>query len=271
MLLHIIFSAALLGQPLANVGEAPIWVDSLAVAAKLESVDPWEAAGLYCAAARNGSIEAQYRLGMLYAFGEGVPANRKMAATLFSGAAGQGHAQALAMLETIRLGASELPPCILADVKPERMPVEARLVLPELNAQQQKVARIVQQIALWHDVDPRFALSIARVESQLNPAALSSRSAQGVMQLIPETAARFNVQNAFNTSQNIRGGVRYLRWLLDRYQGNIVLVAASYNAGEKAVDRYRGIPPYPETQQYVARVLRLYPYTQHRGKKGKIL
>ncbi|WP_293934835.1 transglycosylase SLT domain-containing protein [Iodobacter sp.] len=264
MLFNLIFSAAVALAPVPNMGEAPVWVDSLAAAAKLEPIDAWEAAALYCAAARNGSTEAQYMLGMLYAFGEGVPENRKMAATLFSSAAGQGHVRAQMMLETIRLGASQLPPCILADVKPEKMPEIVQPALPTLSANQQKIARIVRQIALWHDVDPNFALSIARVESQLNPQALSLKSAQGVMQLIPETAERFNVRDAFNASQNIKGGVRYLRWLLDRYQGNVKLVAASYNAGEKAVDRYHGVPPYPETQQYVAKVIRLYPYSQHK-------
>jgi soluble lytic murein transglycosylase-like protein len=270
MLFSLVFSAAISLAPIPNIGEAPVIKDSLATAAMLESVDAWEAAALYCAAARKGSTEAQYRLGMLYAFGEGVPENRKMAATLFSSAAEQGHVRAQVMLETIRLGASVLPPCILADVKPEKLPVLPVPTLPSLSANQQKIARIVQQIALWHDVDPQFALSIARVESQLNPQALSPKSAQGVMQLIPETAERFNVRDAFNASQNIRGGVRYLRWLLDRYQGNVVLVAASYNAGEKAVDRYRGVPPYPETRDYVEKVMKLYPYAQHKMKQRYI-
>ncbi|MCX7208662.1 MAG: transglycosylase SLT domain-containing protein [Proteobacteria bacterium] len=270
MMLNLLFSVSLVLAPVPNVGEAPVLAESLLAAARLESQDAWEAAALYCAAARKGSTEAQYRLGMLYAFGEGVPENRKMAATLFSSAAGQGHVRAQVMLETIRLGASVLPPCILADVKPEKLPPLPVPALPTLNANQQKIARIVQQIAMWHDVDPQFALSIARVESQLNPQALSLKSAQGVMQLIPETAERFNVKDAFNASQNIRGGVRYLRWLLDRYQGNVVLVAASYNAGEKAVDRYRGVPPYPETRDYVAKVMKLYPYAQHKMKQRYI-
>ncbi|WP_046353108.1 lytic transglycosylase domain-containing protein [Janthinobacterium sp. B9-8] len=270
MISSLLLGAALLSAPVPNAGEAPVLQESLAAAAKFESLDAWEAATLYCAAARKGSIEAQYRLGMLYAFGEGVPENRKMAATLFSGAAQQGHMRAQNMLETIRLGASALPPCILADIKPEKAPEPPMPPFPELSANQQKIARIVRQIALWHDVDPQFALSIARVESQLNPQALSPKLAQGVMQLIPETAERFNVKDAFNASQNIKGGVRYLRWLLDRYQGNVVLVAASYNAGEKAVDRYRGVPPYAETQEYVAKVIKFYPYAQHKMKQRLI-
>ena len=83
------------------------------------------------------------------------------------------------------------------------------------------------------------------------------------MQLIPATAERFNIKNAYDASQNIRGGVRYLRYLLSYYRGNVELAVAAYNAGEKAVDRYLGIPPYPETREYVKRLKRLYQRTTH--------
>ncbi len=75
------------------------------------------------------------------------------------------------------------------------------------------------------------------------------------MQLIPETAARFNVRKAFNVGENLRGGLTYLRWLLAYYQGDVVYAVAAYNAGERAVDRYGGVPPYPETREYVRKVL----------------
>jgi soluble lytic murein transglycosylase-like protein len=83
------------------------------------------------------------------------------------------------------------------------------------------------------------------------------------MQLIPETANRFNVRDSFDVSDNVRGGLAYLRWLLAYYKGYIALAAAAYNAGEAVVDRYQGIPPYPETREYVRRVLRLYGKTNH--------
>ena len=85
----------------------------------------------------------------------------------------------------------------------------------------------------------------------------------GLMQLIPATAERFNVKNAFNASQNIRGGVEYLKWLLSYYRGNVELAAAAYNAGEKAVDYHLGIPPYPETREYVKRLKKLYSRGTH--------
>ncbi|QLI80572.1 lytic transglycosylase domain-containing protein [Chitinibacter fontanus] len=232
--------------------------------ADLESSDPWQAAAYYCVQARQGNIEAQYRLGVLYAFGLGVPENRPAAASLFSIAAEQGHHQAQDMLDTIRISQNQLPACVLSAVLPEKAPVVAGSILRiTFKGEQQRTARIITQIARWHGVDPNFALSIAVVESRLQTFAVSPKSAMGVMQLIPDTAARFNVQDAFNVSQNVKGGVRYLRLLLDRYQGRIDLVSAAYNAGEGAVDKYRGIPPYRETQQYVSKIQKLYPAPIH--------
>jgi soluble lytic murein transglycosylase-like protein len=101
------------------------------------------------------------------------------------------------------------------------------------------------------------------VESAFETKAKSPKRAMGLMQLIPTTAVRFNVKNAFDASQNIKGGIRYLRWLLSYYRGNVELAAAAYNAGEKAVDRYSGIPPYPETREYVKRLKKLYQRSTH--------
>lgn len=103
-------------------------------------------------------------------------------------------------------------------------------------------------------VDQAIVRAIIHAESAYNPNALSRVGAQGLMQLMPATARRFGVNNAFDAAQNIRGGVQYLAWLLKRFNGNLTLAAAGYNAGEGAVDKYKGVPPYSETQRYVQRV-----------------
>jgi soluble lytic murein transglycosylase-like protein len=117
------------------------------------------------------------------------------------------------------------------------------------------IERLVNQLAPQFKVQPKLALTIIAVESNFDTAALSNRNAMGLMQLIPDTARRFGVRNAFDPQQNIRGGLAYLRWLLAYYQGDVKLVAAAYNAGEGAVDRHRGVPPFAETQEYVRRVM----------------
>jgi soluble lytic murein transglycosylase-like protein len=113
----------------------------------------------------------------------------------------------------------------------------------------------IREIASRHGVDPTLVESVIRAESAFNPTAVSRTGARGLMQLMPKTAVALGVRDSFNPRQNIDGGVRHLRYLLDRYPGNVALAIAAYNAGEAAVDAHRGIPPYAETQQYVQRVL----------------
>ncbi|HET8729284.1 MAG TPA: lytic transglycosylase domain-containing protein, partial [Alphaproteobacteria bacterium] len=96
--------------------------------------------------------------------------------------------------------------------------------------------------------------AIIHAESAFRPHVVSPKNAQGLMQLIPATASRFGVSDPFDPGENIRGGVKYLSWLMKRYGANLNEVAAAYNAGEGAVDRYGGVPPYAETQRYVERV-----------------
>ncbi|MBX3712803.1 MAG: lytic transglycosylase domain-containing protein [Lysobacter sp.] len=112
----------------------------------------------------------------------------------------------------------------------------------------------IRAAALQHGVDEAVVRAIIHAESSFNPNALSRVGAQGLMQLMPGTARRFGVDNAFDATQNIRGGVQYLAWLLKRYNGDLTLAAAGYNAGEGAVDKYKGVPPYSETRLYVERV-----------------
>ncbi len=105
-----------------------------------------------------------------------------------------------------------------------------------------------------YGVEEAVVRAIIHAESAFNPRALSRVGAQGLMQLMPATARRFGVGDAFDAAQNIRGGVQYLAWLLKRFDGNVKLAAAGYNAGEGAVDKYKGVPPYAETRRYVERV-----------------
>ena len=113
---------------------------------------------------------------------------------------------------------------------------------------------LVDSVARKHEVEPALVHSVIRVESNYNPAAVSHKGALGLMQLIPSTARRFGVRDSFNASQNLEGGVQYLKHLLELYGGDERLALAAYNAGEGAVARWGGIPPYPETRNYVYQV-----------------
>lgn len=241
----------------------------------------WQAAVLYCQASRWGSTEGQYRLGMLYAFGQGVPANQAFAASLFSLASALGHAQAHQMLDTIQMTSAKLPACVSQDQLPEKAPAPPPFwhdlptdlhpgnglsidqYLLTLPSHKRWLVPLATTMSAWYALDPKLVLSVIAVESNFNTSAQSPKAAMGLMQLIPDTAERFNVRNAFDATQNMRGGMRYLRWLLSYYRGNISYAAAAYNAGEGRVDRYKGVPPFPETRTYVKRVLGLYGSARH--------
>ena len=109
-----------------------------------------------------------------------------------------------------------------------------------------------------HGVDPALVHALVKVESDYNPLALSRKGAMGLMQLMPQTALDMNVRNTFDPDENIDGGVKYLRYLLDQYEGNLPLALAAYNSGETAVKRWGTIPPFKETQEYVQKIMKLY-------------
>lgn len=127
-------------------------------------------------------------------------------------------------------------------------------VLDSTSAAPGRLQQIVDEIAERHELEPDLVHSVIRVESNYNPYAISPKGARGLMQLIPATARRFGVTNSFNPVENVEGGVRYLKQLLQMYHDSLPLALAAYNAGEAAVARYGGIPPYPETQSYVRQV-----------------
>ncbi len=117
------------------------------------------------------------------------------------------------------------------------------------------VSALLAQAASLHHIDVDLLASVVRAESNGNARAVSHAGAQGLMQLMPQTAATLGVQNSFAADQNIAAGTAYLDLLLDRYHDNVALALAAYNAGPEAVDKYHGIPPFPETRLYVARVI----------------
>ena len=118
--------------------------------------------------------------------------------------------------------------------------------------------QLIVEVATRHKVDPALVRALIHAESNFNQTALSRAGAQGLMQLMPETQRLFGVKNPYHVGQNIEAGTRLLKQLLVKYRNDIKLAAAAYNAGEKAVERYRGVPPYEETQNYVRRVTLLY-------------
>ena len=218
---------------------------------------------LYCAAAKAGSADGQYGLGWMYANGRGVARDDAVAAHLFNLAAQQGHVQAQTMQKLAGVK-PVVPQCLVPPPKVTAAPAPETL-LPgrEPNYPRGHIYNVVGKVSPKYEVDPQLVLAFISVESGFNANAVSPKNAQGLMQLIPETARRFRVKDAFNAEENIKGGVAYLQWLLAFFKGDVPLVAAAYNAGERAVEKYRGIPPYPETRDYVKRITALYRKTTH--------
>src|SRR5215470_16486659 len=119
-------------------------------------------------------------------------------------------------------------------------------------------SREIAEASARYGVPERLIWAVIRVESGFDPRAVSSKGARGLMQLMPETAAVLGVRDVFNPRENIHGGARHLRGMMDRFHYDLPMAIAAYNAGDRPVAAFRGIPPYPETREYVARVLRLY-------------
>ncbi len=219
------------------------------------------AAQLYCRAARYGDAIAQYNLAWMLTNGRGIRRNDAEAAHLFAAAAEQGMVQAENMAKALGTPQGPPPACLRppeADVpaaKPAPPVRQARtpgfVDLPAPANAPAVIVRFVNLLAPDYKLSPTLVLALMATESNFDALAVSPKNAQGLMQLLPDTALRFKVTKLSDPAQNIRGGMAYLRWLLAYYQGDLPLVLAAYNAGEKAVDRYRGVPPYAETRNYV--------------------
>ena len=229
--------------------------------------DVVKAMAIYCDAARLGDAQAQFNLGWIYANGRGVVRDDGIAAQLFQMAANSGHPQAANMLRLVGAPASKVLDCLrenpVADATATTILDEKDELLAGASAERKVIVDLVFRLAPEYQVNPKLALAVITAESAYNVYARSPKNAQGLMQLIPETAARFNVKNTFDPVQNIRGGLAYLRWLLAYFRGDVTLVAAGYNAGEGAVDKYRGVPPYRETQGYVKSIISLFKNLEH--------
>lgn len=231
--------------------------------------DYHEAFQLYCQAALKGDADSAYSIGFMYFNGRGKPRDLALALRWFKQAADRGDTHAQKMV------ARYADVVIMEDeaCKQPEPAAELKLVADD-NPNKQVVAGWVNQIAPHYGIDPNLVMAVIRAESAFNVSALSNKNAQGLMQLIPETAARFGVKDSWDPIQNIQGGTAYLHWLLRHFDGKVDLVLAAYNAGEGAVERYHGIPPFQETQNYVRQILSWYPKSHHpvpEKEPGKIV
>ncbi|WP_429226444.1 lytic transglycosylase domain-containing protein [Aeromonas veronii] len=221
-----------------------------------------KAIALYCVAASTGNPEGYFRIGRLLATGPASVRSAKLANSYLAMAMRLGNQQA-ARYYNARVGNAPMGDQCGVGMRGGQgsysalpnTPFNVEAYLARQSPGKQKLATMLRHAAKRHQVDVRLVLAIAIAESNLESRAVSAKNAQGVMQLIPETQQRFGVTRPFDPAQNIKGGVSYLKWLDRRFDGDWVLISAAYNAGEKAVERYGGIPPYDETQEYVKRVL----------------
>jgi len=237
---------------------------------------------LYCAAARADHPDALIRLGWMYANGRGVPRDDSQANTLFRRAAALGSELGARLAGTIRGSEEKLPACMTpppvaqgdsAQEKEEKarrdsgptptVEAPAQFRAAPASADYRQLVATVVQMAREFRLDPRLVFALIRVESNFDPLVRSPKNAQGLMQLIPETAERFAVKDVWNPVENLRGGMTYLRWLLSYFKGDVVLTLAAYNAGEGMVDRHKGVPPFAETVAYVQRIRAIYPFDRH--------
>lgn len=143
-----------------------------------------------------------------------------------------------------------------SDMRYRRIDILSNRLHPTIS--EQELEPMISRFSRQHQLHPALIRAVIKAESGFDPHAVSRAGAVGLMQLMPQTAARMDVRDLYDPEDNIGGGTKYLRQLLDRFRGNLPLALAAYNAGEHVVDRYRTLPPYTETRQYVRKVLRYY-------------
>jgi soluble lytic murein transglycosylase-like protein len=232
---------------------APLLASAAALAAAQPSrPNSADALARLCEQARSGHAAAQFQLAWVYAQ---APSNRRRhdwAAYLLQSAAAKGHVAAQRTLQTTSWPQPVAPDCFTGNAFTPGAASSQVLLPVEVPP---RIEYLVRLLSPRYRIPPRLALAIIDVESRFDAKAVSAKNAQGLMQLMPETAQRFGVRDPFDQRDNIRGGLAYLSWLSAYYEGNVTLIAAAYNAGEGAVDKHLGVPPFPETQEYVRKVL----------------
>jgi Transglycosylase SLT domain len=147
---------------------------------------------------------------------------------------------------TVQIAASDLASIEPEEIFPDQPKTTSAAAVP--------FTKLIRAAAEQNGIDEKLIAHVIAAESNFNPRAVSRKQALGLMQLLPETAARYSVINVFDPAQNINAGTRYLKDLLSKYGGNLTLALAAYNAGPDMVDRYGGVPPFPETQNYVKEI-----------------
>jgi TPR repeat protein len=216
---------------------------------------------LWCKAAARGNADAMLKMGQIYGSGRDVLRNEGVAALLINKAAELGNERAKEILPLISRGVGSVMPACMTEPVPAA--AEATFDPRSVPPVRREVAQLVQQWAPKYSIDPALVMALIATESNFNSRAVSPKNAQGLMQLIPATAERFGVKKPFDVVESLKGGLAYLRWLMAYFQGDVALVLAAYNAGEQAVERYRGIPPYRETQDYVKHITTIYGKATH--------
>ncbi len=200
----------------------------------------------YCVSTAMHDNKAALAIGNLYISGHGVEANPGIAKGWYAYSANLGNQDAIVQLEKYE------------DVKPKEDPFCPKYD-PSKTLDKQDIMAWVNIIAPTYGLDPAMVNAVIKVESGFNQKAISNKNAQGLMQLLPSTAKRFGVKDSFDPVQNLIGGITYLRYLLNMFSGDLSKTWAAYNAGENAVIRNRGVPPFEETIQYVRMLLAMYP------------
>ena len=282
-LLFSVMASAVYSAPCCSAGKGPgdVSFDKVVAGNKASELSQWgrryehgegverdidRAIRLYCKAAAQGDAAAHYHLGWIYAVGRAGGRDDDLAAAWFYKAAQKDDPHAKRMLE--RLGHRGKPKgnavCRLSDGgradQKGRVVIAGRTGSGDIRVRRSHpaagpIARMVRDLAPEYQLNPDLVLAVIEAESDFDPQARSHKNAQGLMQLIPETAERFGVRDVWDPEQNLRGGMAYLRWLMQHFDGDLELVLAGYNAGEGAVQRHGGIPPYAETRTYVKRII----------------